>query len=32
MLEQERQDMVQIVGPQGMVSTIGGMPTLFCEL
>eukprot|EP00066_Takifugu_rubripes_P028385 XP_011617651.1 PREDICTED: splicing factor 3B subunit 2 [Takifugu rubripes] len=25
LLEQERQDMVKMVGPQGMVSTIGGM-------
>lgn len=28
LLEQERQDMVKMVVPQGMVSTIGGMPTL----
>lgn len=29
LLEQERQEMVKMVGPQGMVSTIGGMLTLF---
>lgn len=28
LLEQERQEMVQMVGPQGMVGTIGGMRTL----
>lgn len=32
LLEQERQEMVQMVGPQGMVSTIGGKRALlfFC--
>lgn len=29
LLEQERQEMVQMVGPQGMVSTIGMRALLF---
>lgn len=29
LLEQERQEMVKMVGPQGMISTIAGMLTLF---